>query len=308
MKNVWDVAQLVIQLFILMGVGVLCGKCKWMNTEGAKQMTNILLKVVTFCVIVNSFVSTDYSTEKAIHLLVGAVSCAICTGVGLLILLPFFRKTQKDQKSVLRFGVLFSNCGFMSLPLVSAILGTDGVFVVSIYVAVFQALCWTVGVKIYNHFDSKRAIQQILLNPGVISVLVGLPLFFFKIKFPTIVMEPMGMLCDLNTPVAMIVTGYHLSNMAIKPQKGDLNLIVGSVLRLLVIPLISFGILYLLNIRGLLLVACIVPICAPSASNTSLFAVMFGGNEGYASRFVSICTVLSIFTMPVMIAVTQMVS
>ena len=105
LKNAWDVAQLVIQLFLLMGVGVLCGKCKWMNTDGAKQMTNILLKVVTFCVIVNSFVSTDFSTEKAMHLLVGAATCAICTIVGLVVLLPFFRKTAKDQQSVLRFGV-----------------------------------------------------------------------------------------------------------------------------------------------------------------------------------------------------------
>lgn len=304
-SNAWDIAQLVIQMFLLMGVGILCGKCKWMDAIGAKQMTNILLKAVTFCIIVNSFLSVNFSTEKVIHLLVGAAACVICTVVGLIVLLPFFKKTPDDQKCVLRFGVLFSNCGFMSLPLVSAILGNDGVFVVSVYVAVFQALCWTVGVKIYKSFDSKKAIKQILFNPGMISVLFGLPLFFLQIKFPSVIMEPMGMMCDINTPVAMIVTGYHLSNMTVKVQKGDGNLLVASFLRLAVVPVITFGILYIMGVDGLLLVACMVPVCAPCASNTSLFAVMFKGNEVYASRFVSISTVLSVLTMPFIIALAQ---
>ncbi len=307
-SGVWEISQLVGQMFILMGVGVVCGKCKWMDTIGAKQMTNILLKVVTFCVIVKSFIVTDYSTEKAVHLLVGAASCAICTAVGLLIVLPLFKKTPADQKNVLRFGVLFSNCGFMSLPLVSAILGDNGVFVVSIFVALFQCLCWTLGVKIYDSFDPKKAVKQVIFNPGVISVMFGLPLFFVTIDFPSIIMEPMVMLCDLNTPLAMIVTGYHLSKMALKIQKGDGNILFASGLRLVVVPLITFGVLYLLGIRGLLLVACMVPVCAPCASNTSLFAVMFGGNEVYASRFVSISTILSILTMPFIIALAQLVA
>ncbi|MBQ6818688.1 MAG: AEC family transporter [Clostridia bacterium] len=306
LSNAWDVAQLVIQLFLLMSVGILCDKCKWINADGAKQMTNVLLKVVTFCIIVNSFVSVEYSKEKLMHLLAGAVACTVCTLVGLCLAAPVFCKTPADQRAVLRFGTMFSNCGFMSLPLVSAILGVDGVFVVSIFVALFQVLCWTVGVKIYGHFDSKRAIKQIFLNPGTISVLFGLPLFFLQVKFPSLIMEPMGMLCDLNTPVAMIVTGFYLSKMTLKLQKGDGLLFLGASLRLVIVPMITLGILYLLGIRGNLLVACMIPSCAPSASNTSLFAVMFGGNEIYASRFVSISTILSVITMPFIVALAQL--
>jgi predicted permease len=304
LDNVLNVMQLVLQLFLLMGIGVVCGKCKWVDDVGAKQMTNLLLKVVTFCVIVESFLSVEYSIQKLKYLLVGAGACVVCTFVGLLVLMPFFKNKEATKQSVLRFGVIFSNCGFMSLPLVSALLGSQGVFVVSIYVAVFQCFCWTLGVKIYGRFDVKN-LKKIIFNPGVISVLVGLPLFLLKVKCPTVLLSPLGMLADLNTPVAMVVTGYYLSKMTLKIQKGDGAVFLAASLRLIVIPLLTFGVLYLLGLRGFLLVTCMVPICAPSASNTSLFAVMFGGDEVYASRLVSICTLLSILTMPLIIALAQ---
>jgi predicted permease len=287
-----------------MGVGVLCGKCKWLDDMGAKQMTNLLLKVVTFCVIVESFLLVDFSAQKVKSLLIGGGACFVCTLVGILVLIPFFRRQEKNRQSVLRFGVTFSNCGFMSLPLVSALMGPEGVFTVSVFVAVFQCFCWTLGVKIYHRFD-KKALKKIIFNPGVISVLVGLPLFLFDVNCPDIILSPLGMLADLNTPVAMVVTGYYLSKMTLKIQKGDDCLLLAAFLRLVVIPLCTFGVLYLLGLRGFLLTTCMVPVCAPTASNTSLFAVMFGGDQVYASRLVSICTLLSIFTMPLIIALAQ---
>ncbi len=304
-QNAVSVISLVFQLFLLMGIGILCSKCGWIDGIGTKQMTNVLLKVVTFCIIVESFLSVEYSKEKVMHLLGAAVAYLICTGVTLVVLLPFFRKTDQEKQPILRYGVLFSNCGFMSLPLVSALLGAEGVFIVSMYVAMFQIATWTLGVKVYGSFDSSKALKQILLNPGVISVLVGLPLFFFHLELPEILTAPMGMLADLNTPMAMIVTGFYLSKMAMKIQKGDGAIIMASVLRLIVIPLMVIGLLYLIGIRGFLLVACTVPICAPSASNTSLFAVIFHKDQVYASRMMSICTLLSIITMPFVIALAQ---
>ncbi len=304
-SNIFSVVQLVFQMFLLMGVGVLCGKMKWLDSVGAKQMTNLLLKVVTFCVVVESFVSVTFSAEKVKFLLTAVVACLLATTVGLIFSLLLFRKGEPSRRSVLRFGTVFSNCGFMSLPLVSALLGAEGVFVVSVYVAVFQSLCWTLGVKLYNQFDSRQALKRMLLNPGVISVLIGLPLFFLQVKIPSVLLSPMGMLADLNTPVAMVVTGFYLSKMALKIQKGDGSVLAASALRLILVPSIVFGLLYVLGIRGFLLTACIIPVCAPTASNTSLFAVMFGGDEVYASRLVSICTLLSILTMPFMIAFAQ---
>lgn len=306
LPNILEVAKQVLQLFILMGVGVLCGRAKWFSVDGAKQMTSILLKPVLFCIIVESFVSVEFTKETAGYLLTGVVACIVCTIIGGVIASLTFHKAPSSMEAVLKFGTVFSNCGFMSLPLVDALLGSVGVFVVSIYVGVFQCLCWTYGVAIYHYFDKKKAIKQIFCNPGIISITVGLILFFAKVKLPDIVMQPVEMLADLNTPLAMLVTGFYLSKMKVRLQKGDGQIMLSTLLRLVVIPLLTMGVLYCMKIRGFLLVACMVPICAPAASNTSLFAVMFDQDEVYASRLISVCTFLSIFTMPVIVAIAQL--
>lgn len=300
------VARQVIQLFILMGAGVLCGKIKWLDDGGAKQITAILTKLITFCVIVESFISVEFSMEKIEYMAVATGTCFLCTAIGGLAATLCFHNKKLAGRSVLQFGTVFSNCGFVSLPLVSALLGTEGVFVVSVFVAVFHGLCWTYGVSIYHQSKRSNILKKLIVNPGVISVLVGLPLFFLRIPCPSIITEPMHMLSNLNTPLAMLVTGYYLSKMTLKVQKGDGRILLASFLRLLVVPMTVMGILYALGLRGFLLIACMVPVCAPSASNTSLFAVMFGEDEIYASRMISICTFCSVLTMPLILALAQM--
>lgn len=304
--NVANVATQVLQLFLLMGAGVLCGKAKWLNEPGAKQMTNILVKLITFCVIVESFLTVEFSKEKLLQMGIAVLACLLCTLIGGIFSSLLFRKSETSMQSVLKFGTVFSNCGFMSLPLVSALLGQDGVFIVSIYVGVFQCLCWTYGVGIYHYFDKSKAVKQIFMNPGIIGILVGLPLFLLRFSCPSVILEPMHMLSNMNTPTAMLVTGFYLGKMTLKLQKGDGYIFTGILLRLLVIPFMVLGILYAFGVRGFVLVACMVPVCAPSASNTSLFAVLFGQDEVYASRMVSLCTLFSIITMPLVVAVAQL--
>ena len=114
------------------------------------------------------------------------------------------------------------------------------------------------------------------------------------------------MLADMNTPMAMLVTGFYLGKMNLKLQKGDGYIFLGILFRLLIIPFSVLGILYACGVKGFLLVACMIPVCAPTASNTSLFAVLFGQDEVYASRMVSLCTLFSIFTMPLVVAMAQL--
>ena len=112
----------------------------------------------------------------------------------------------------------------------------------------------------------------------------------------------------MNTPLAMIVTGFYLAHADLRPRKGDAPLWMVMALRLIVVPGISFGLLYLFGVRGLPLVACMVPLCAPCASNTTLFAVMFDADKELSSRMVTQCTLLSVVTMPVLISLARMVA
>lgn len=303
-----DVAQQVIILFLLMLVGAILAKLKWLTEIGSREITKLLLTFVAVCVIVNSFLTVENTPGKLGEMGIAALASVLSVAVGAVFAIPLFRRRPARERAVLQFGSSFSNCGFMGLPLVNALLGAEGVFLVSIFIAVFQVFVWTYGIILYRREGERLSIRKALLNPGVIGVIIGLPFFLFPISMPTVAVSTISSLGDLNTPLAMIVTGFYLANADLRPRKGDGPIWIVMVLRLLVVPSIAFGILYLFGVRDLTLVACMVPLCAPCASNTTLFAVMFEADEELSSRMVTQCTLVSIITMPVLISLARMVA
>ncbi len=293
----------VVELFLLMGVGLLCHKTGWVKDDGIAQMTNVLVKPVTVCVIVESFLTVPFDQTRLTQLLTAAAACVAATAVGGCFAL-LFRRQPPARRAVLRFGTVFSNSGFMSLPLASALLGEEGVFVVSIYVAVFQCLIWTYGVSLFGAFEKKRVVRQLLTNPGLIGVAVGLPLFLLRVRCPGVLLSPIGMLADCNTPLAMLITGYSLAKMSLKKQPGDGALVASLLLRLLAVPAILLCLLRAAGVTGPLLLACMIPVSAPTASNTALFALLFSADEAYAARLISFSTLCSMLTLPLLLAVT----
>ena len=136
-ENFILIAQQVLVLFILIAVGFACGKTGMITEHASKKMTDIVLYVVTPCVIVNAF-QRDFSFELLGQMLLAAgIAAAILTLSIVLVKLVFHNKDIARRK-VLQFAVVFSNCGFMSLPLQNALLGEDGLFFGSIFVAVFN--------------------------------------------------------------------------------------------------------------------------------------------------------------------------
>ena len=301
-------AQQVVILFLLMLVGAVLAKLKWLTETGAKEITKLLLTVVSVCVIVRSFLVVENTPGKLGEMGIAALASILSVAVGAAFALPLFRRRPAAQRSVLQFGASFSNCGFMGLPLVDALLGAEGVFLVSIFIAVFQIFVWTYGVLLYRREGEKLSVVKALLNPGVIGVLIGLPFFLFRLPMPEMIFSAVEGLNSVNTPLAMIVTGFYLAHADLRPRKGDAPLWMVMALRLIVVPGISFGLLYLFGVRGLPLVACMVPLCAPCASNTTLFAVMFDADKELSSRMVTQCTLLSVVTMPVLISLARMVA
>lgn len=306
LQNVLSVATQVGILFILIVVGMLITKFKIVTKKGIDQIIDILLYVVTPCLIVNSFITVKFTKETVMQLLMSA-GCAVITHIiGIIVVLLFTKVKPVSKKAVYKFGTVLSNGGFMSLPLAQALVGEKGVFLVSAYVIVFNIVVWTYGVSLFKS-EEKASKLKILLNPGVIGVIIGLPLFLLKIQFPQIIMAPIAYLADLNTTLAMLVTGYFLMNSGIKDGISDIKMWLSAGLRLIVIPLVAVIIFkYALNLSGDLLICATIPACAPTAVNTMMISAKFGGDTALASRMLTVTTVLSIVTMPLILVFAQM--
>ena len=305
-ENLITAATNVGVLYIIVAVGYICDKAGIYTEETAKKTVNFLLYFVASCTLINSFIKIE-ATPDTVGKFFTAFAVAIATHIiAILINMLTFRNKADERSAVYKFASIYGNVAFMALPLAQAVLGDEGVLYCAGGAVVFNLFTFTHGVKLMGKDGTKLSAKKLLINPGVIAVVIGLPIFLSGLELPYIVTRPVEMLADLNTPVAMLVFGTYLSRTDLKTMLLDKKIYGVALMKLIVLPLICMGVYYAFGLSGTLLTAVIITASVPSANNTFMFASVYGRDTATASKTVALVSFLSILTMPVIIAITQL--
>jgi hypothetical protein len=294
-------------LFLLMGVGGLAAKTGWLKADGAKQMTNIVLYFATPSIIIRSFLTVEFTSGLVNDMLLTAAFAVAAHLFGILAALLLFRSQPHERGCVFKMAVTFSNCGFMGIPLASGVLGTECVVYIAVYIAIFNLFAWTYGVFLFKP-SNKPPPRAMFINPGTVGLVAGVTVAALQWEPPMLIGEPIRLVAALNSPVAMMVLGFYLFTTSLRPQKGESGMWAAMAVKLLIIPAVALGVSMALGLSGLWLAAALILAAAPSATNAVLFAARFDGNTALAARIVSICTLLSMVTMPVLLGIALAVN
>lgn len=309
LQNVQTAAMQVAILYIIVAVGFICDRVG-LYTEKAARLTNdLLFYIVTPAIIVQSFTSIEYTPESLRNLLLAFLGGAALHVVAILISLPFFRKGDKRTANVYKFACVYGNVGYMALPLAAAVLGDEGVFFCSGVLIPFNIFAFTHGVHLMTGAASEKTkfnAKSLLLNPGVISVLIGMPLFLLHVTLPRILAEPVSYIASLNTPLAMLMFGTYLSKTDLRKMFFRKETYFVAFLKLIVLPAVMLGGLKLLGVPTVLCTALLISASAPTANNTVMFATKYGNDTAAASQTIAVVSFLSVLTMPLFIAAAQM--
>ena len=298
------VSQQVVILFLLIGVGFVCGKTKFLADTAVTGMTDFVLYIVTPCVMIQSL-QREFDAALAGAFLQAVLFAVVTTFIGYFLARATLHDQQPERESVYRFAAIFSNCGFMALPLEGALLGPDGMFFGAAFMAVFNIMNWTLGLYMMSRNRQLLSLRKLITNPGIIGVTIGVILFFTSSTLPSLINAPVDYLAALNTPIPMVVIGYHLSHAKLSVVFRDFRAWLTIAERLVILPLIGLGLGIATGMNAMALIACMVALCAPVAAICTMFSVIYGQDSELSVALVSLSTLLSILTMPVIIVLTQ---
>ena len=306
------VANQVLIIFGLVMVGFFLARMKKLTEKGAKEMTTVLLSVVTPCVLITSY-EKPFNVSEVKNLGIAA-AFALFLHIFAIVLSTVVFKRQKDEnhRRINTYASIYSNCGFMAIPLLSAALGNQGVFFGSMYLAVFTPLYWTHGIYLYTGGNKREiSLKKGFINPGVIGTVVSMVLFFSGFWFKAypapinagigVIKSVIGYIASLNTPLAMLVLGYYLSEINFAACLKKPVIYAVCFMRLLIIPLSCVFAAKIINIPPDVAKAIIIPAACPVANITTLFAAKYNLDANYASELVSVSTVLSVITIPLVV-------
>lgn len=292
----------IIVMFLLMAVGYLAFRRGLIDNHTTRQISVLLNTVVIPGNILNSF-NRSFEAGLARTLLWTAVAAVLLfvLSIGLITVLYRPGRTRASVPDC-RLCALLSNNGFMAIPLVSAMFGPTGVFLASAHIVVMTITLWTYGVSQLDR-THPISLRRALCNPGVIAAVLGLALFLSPVQLPGDLSQAIGFVADLNTPLAMIVLGGYLAQVNLKACFTDRLLWQISAVRLLVIPALTIALLLFFPIDNAAKLTLLVGSAAPSAVAAAMFAQMYDTDYLFSTRVVALTTILSLVTLPAVIAV-----
>lgn len=292
------VAEQVFIMLVLILIGFAFTKKGLITKAGTKDISAILLTIVTPCVLIKAY-QIDYSSEIVRELLMSFVLSILIHIVFIVLSYILCRYEKNSEKRIsIIFTCAYSNCGFMGIPLLAATLGDKGVLLGSAYLATFNVLVWTHGYCMYGRSIKYLSLKNLIKNPGVIGVCLALVLFFTRIRIQGPLKDIVGYCASLNTPLAMFLLGTYLARNNFKKAVAESGIYIVTIIKLIVFPLIAVFLFCLIGTDSFLATTLVLSAACPAAAISPIFAEKFDMDTGYPSQIVSVTTLISILTIP----------
>lgn len=290
-------------IFLLMLLGALINRLGFMHSQTSSDLTNILLNIVSPCLIINAF-EQPYSSDRIQQLLLAGVGVLLFYLLEIIIASVTFHKIKDSNlQRILKYGCIFSNAGFMGVPLASALFGKIGVFFAVVSLAGFNIFNWTYGVSLFNsankHKNKLFKLKMALLNPNIIAIVAGLLLFVSSISLPHVISQTVSYVGMINTPLSMIVIGNSLGNIKLQKEARNFSLWLAVALRNLFFPVLALIIFRFLGVTGVALDTTIIMMACPVAGIVVLFTLQNNDDVAPAITLMGVSTILSLITIPI---------
>ena len=286
------VTQMTILLFIMI-IGFVGAKKNIFNDEVNVYASNILLRIGIPGLIISSVKDgSPFTGNELFNVLVIFSIFVIFTGIVSKIIVEVLR--IKENKALWQYMNLFTNAGFMGLPAIQAILGDKAMLYGALFLLPLNCLMYGYGESLFRKggFSFKK-----FMNGPMIASVVALILCILNIKLPYILGQTCTYVGNVTTPLSMMVIGAGLVKMDIK-ELLDLKLWGFTLFKMVLLPLFYMFSLSLFHIDPLIENTLVLIMCMPVASNSSVYALMYGEDAPLASKAIFMTSVACVVTIP----------
>lgn len=212
MEMAYMLFQELIVLLLIGGIGFAIVRLGVLKEEDCKPLSSLVLYVFTPCAIIKSFqLPID---DQHVHGLALAIGFAVAVNL-IWIFVNFLLKKKVPLTSVDELTLMYTNSGNLVYPLVAMIFGKEYLFYAAPYNAVMTCFVWTHGKAIIQE-SSNLDLKRVIKNVNILSIIIGIVLFFLQIKLPVLIETTMDLLGSMLGPASMIVIGMIMAGTDLK--------------------------------------------------------------------------------------------
>lgn len=300
--NVIAVVQQIIMLLIITAIGFWLRYRRIFN-DGVIKGVNALVIQVAWPAMVLSTTQKSCTAETLRGFCLVAVASTVMLAAACLIVSAVVRARGRDSGAVFTLLCAMPNAGFVGVPLIQAAYGDEGVLYLAAFLVGFNLVLWTVGVCLFTGFSVRTL--KCLLNPGMISTVIGSALFALGIALPRPLLSTVNQLGGLTTPLSMLLLGTRLFEMRPATLKRP-RLWIAVAVKLILMPMLALCVMRFLRADYILTGVTVMAMAMPAASAAQILAEKHERDMSLAVQGCSVSMLLCIVTIPLILLASRL--
>ncbi|MCR5210796.1 MAG: AEC family transporter [Lachnospiraceae bacterium] len=231
------VLQQMAVIAILVSIGFLLCRKGVLDKNTTPKISKIVVDICNPAVIVSTVLSGNITVTHSEFLLglgTGAILYLVFCILGLLI--PVILRIPKDEKKFYELMTVYTNVGFLGIPVAKAVLPENAMIYVIICNVAYSILFYTHGITRLSNGKSKMSLSKIF-NPGVIMAVFALLIFWFDIKLPPVLTSSFTYIGNPTVFLSMILLGHAVAESNFINDVRDIRLWIFILIRMVTVPL-----------------------------------------------------------------------
>lgn len=324
--NVFVVIQQMLVLLVMMLVGYIVFRIGWLDGNACSRMSKIVVNVLNPCLMVYGVLGKDVHLDGS---MLGQTLVLVVIYFGVLVLLSgpvaSLLHVKKRHFELYRLMLIFSNVGFMGIPVISSIYGKESMLLIAFYNLGYNLLLYTYGIYLAGKSASGKEDAEAaegalagkdrasgsgmqwkkLINPGVASCIVAIAIFASGVAVPESVCTFFDYVGNAAVPLSMILIGASVAQGGKKEFFTDGKMYAFMAIKMLAIPIAAALLLRLLPWPAMVEGVFVLMLAMPVGSIVVMLASESGNDAIECTKGSILTTLVSVLTIPVVSAFLQ---
>ncbi len=298
----------MLTMFFCIIIGYALNKFKLLPKNSDKVLAKFETYVFVPALNIRTFM--NYCTIETLvsyrsFIIVSAVLIAIAIAISYPLSTLFSKESY--QKNIYKYALTFGNFGFLGNAIVPMILGDEFLYPYMLFTLPLSAMCYTWGIATLipkGNTNSKNVFKN-LLNPGMISIAVGIILGLTNAQavVPSFLKLSLENLRLCMGPVAMLLTGFVVAKYGLLDLLKKPMVYVATLFRLLILPVLIITALCLLKVDDLIIKLCFFAFATPLGLNTVVFPSAYGEDASTGASMALISHTISVISIPLLYSI-----
>ncbi|MEB3102572.1 AEC family transporter [Ferviditalea candida] len=291
--------QVMLPVLLIFLIGYTVQRWKRMNI---RSISTVVIYILTPSLVFRTFYTADLNMQ---YLMMVLFALAL---LGALVLLNFIyvrlRKYPQSVESGLVLSTVFMNSGNYGAPILLFAYGKEA-FTLSISLLVIHSVFMNFFGGYYANRSAKgikSAFIAVFKLPSIYAAILALGFHFTGMKMPENIFSAIDLISSAAIPLVMLVLGFQLAEMKLTVLDWN-KIIYGTIVRLVISPLIALALVSVLPVEPLLRKVLIVTSAMPSAVMAVIYAIQFEAEPELVSSITFVSTLLSFVTITIILVI-----